>query len=217
LTRQREDHRDVQQFLTSLVAKSPSRRHTVTLIRGAQAGFLLHGVLLGVPDNLSQNAGGPGLTSVPFTDQTAESIRTGIASPIQAATLATVLFTGVDAASLVQTTISGLSDDGTTLLVRTKKSLGGTPGDSVAFAIPPAAQPLLRAARTFLHLRGLDPTRRLLSTGLGPDLEHLRAAAESCHLPLPVEPCPLQLSWQATTRCWWVNRPLHSSDVAEPS
>jgi hypothetical protein len=40
----------VHAFLTGLVHDSSTRRHTLTRLRGAQAGFLAHGVLLTIPN-----------------------------------------------------------------------------------------------------------------------------------------------------------------------
>jgi hypothetical protein len=42
-------NQDVQLFLTWLVHDSPSRTHTLARLRGAQAGFRLHGLNLGIP------------------------------------------------------------------------------------------------------------------------------------------------------------------------
>ena len=39
----------VQLFLTWLVHDSPSRHHTLARLRGAQAGFRLHGLMLNIP------------------------------------------------------------------------------------------------------------------------------------------------------------------------
>ncbi|MGP3965737.1 hypothetical protein ACTWPT_58320 [Nonomuraea sp. 3N208] len=36
-------------FLAGLVADCPTREHAIVRIRGAQAGFFLHGLLLAVP------------------------------------------------------------------------------------------------------------------------------------------------------------------------
>jgi hypothetical protein len=63
------DVEGLHRFLTELVADSPSRRHTITRLRGAQAGFLLHGLHLALPANLG-SAHGPGLTTLPFTGST---------------------------------------------------------------------------------------------------------------------------------------------------
>jgi hypothetical protein len=58
----------VPSFLTHLVHNARSRRRTLTLLRGAQAGFLAHGLLLTIPDASDLTAlNGPGLNTVPIT------------------------------------------------------------------------------------------------------------------------------------------------------
>lgn len=53
------------------------------LLRGAQAGFLLHGYWLTVP--AFKELSGPGLTSVPVTAAIIDRIKAGTAHPVLAA------------------------------------------------------------------------------------------------------------------------------------
>lgn len=61
----------LQTILAELVHDSPTRRHTVTRLRGAQARFLAHGLLLTVPTpaDLLGTLNGPGLNTVLVTSQ----------------------------------------------------------------------------------------------------------------------------------------------------
>jgi len=106
----------LQLFMSEMAAASPSRRHSIARLRGAQAGFLLHGLLLTLPDDLD-DAGGPGLTGLPFTTGLASRVRDGVASPVHAAALAAALFTGLDPPSLATIPVSALSEDGAALIV----------------------------------------------------------------------------------------------------
>jgi hypothetical protein len=166
----------LQMFLTELVADCASRRHAIARLRGAQAGFLLHGLLLMLPEDLPI-ADGPGLTSVPVTPEIAARIRAGVANPIHAAALAAALFTGLDPTGLTHTQISALSGDAAALSLfepaRPRQADADAP---YVFFVPEPARPLLRAARTFLQLRGADPDKRLLTAGIGANAQYLAAS-----------------------------------------
>ena len=88
-----------QLFLTWLVHDSPSRHHTLARLRGAQAGFRLHGLMLNIPPSqrLLDVLSGPGLNAPLVTAETAGRIRAGVAHPVIAAGIAAVLVTGVQA------------------------------------------------------------------------------------------------------------------------
>ena len=88
----------VQLFLAWLVHDSPSRTHTLARLRGAQAGFRLHGFKLDIPPSqwVLDVLSGPGLDAPLVTTQTAGRIRAGVAHPVIAAGIATVLVTGVE-------------------------------------------------------------------------------------------------------------------------
>lgn len=75
---------------------SPTRRHAVARLRGAQAGFLAHGMLLTVPtpQDLLGIQNGPGL-NIPMTSRLVDRIRDRVAHPVIAAGFATTLFTGI--------------------------------------------------------------------------------------------------------------------------
>jgi hypothetical protein len=211
------DHTDLQLFLTDLVATSPSRRHTVTVLRGAQAGFLLHGVLLQIPDTISTTAVGPGLTGLPVTAAITARIRENVAGPVHAAALATLLFTGATVATVAQFLIGGLADDASSLHFVPPPGQWRTP-PPVAYAVPPMVRPLLRAARTYWHLRGIGAERRLLYPGAtaGALATYLNPAAAACQIPLPGQPATAG-PWHAAAACSWVGRPLHSTDTEVPT
>ena len=101
----------MQLFLTWLVHDSPSRHHTLARLRGAQAGFRLHGLMLNIPPSqrLLDVLSGPGLNAPLVTAQTAGRIRAGVAHPVIAAGIAAVLVTGVQALALASTPWEALS------------------------------------------------------------------------------------------------------------
>jgi len=166
-------------MLTALVAESPTERHTLVLLRGAQHGFTLHGYRLALPQQLPHMVG-PGLTTGPFTAETASRIRERIAHPVRAGALATALLTGVSYGTLVSIPITALSETADVLLLESHRRT--EPG---AHAIPPTARPLLAAARTFQALRGAEPHHALLRGGLGGTGHFLRESAAVCKLTLP--------------------------------
>lgn len=211
-----DDVPGLQLFLSELVADSPSRRHTVARLRGAQAGFLLHGLLLSLPENLFTAASGPGLTSVPLTEGIAARIRAGVANPIHAAALAAALFTGLDPTSLAPCPINALSDDCAALDLLGHVAGYELVGPAGMFFVPEAARPLLNAARTFLHLRGSNASKRLFSAGIGANATRLAASAISCQLPLPATPHPARDSWHIRARASWAGRPLHPTERKHP-
>ena len=108
---------NVQLFLTWLVHDSPSRHHTLARLRGAQAGFRLHGLMLNIPPSqrLLDVLSGPGLNAPLVTAQTAGRIRVGVAHPMIAAGIAAALFTGVQALALASTPWDALSPENDTL------------------------------------------------------------------------------------------------------
>ncbi|KAB2384858.1 hypothetical protein [Actinomadura montaniterrae] len=77
---------DVRTYLLSLVSTSPSADHSIALLRGAQAGFLRHGLLLTLPPDPGR-APGPGFMSPPFTADLVEQIRSSVVEPAASAAL----------------------------------------------------------------------------------------------------------------------------------
>jgi hypothetical protein len=107
----------VQLLLTWLVHDSPSRPSHAGRLRGAQAGFRLHGLMLNIPPSqrLLDVLSGPGLNAPLVTAETAGRIRAGVAHPVIAAGIAAVLVTGVQALALASTPWDALSPENDTL------------------------------------------------------------------------------------------------------
>lgn len=204
------DVEGLHRFLTELVADSPSRRHTIARLRGAQAGFLLHGLHLALPANLD-SANGPGLNTVPFTEDTAARLRAGVAHPVHAAAIAAAMFTALDPDVLATIPISLLADDAAVLQTR-PGGIGQLTGTPTSYFVPAPARPLLLAARAFLYLRGASPSQRLLSTSVG----SLAATAAVCGVPLPIRTPRIGPPWHTATVCWWVAAALHAEDGSPP-
>ncbi|QDQ95297.1 hypothetical protein FND50_34165 [Rhodococcus sp. WB9] len=170
-------------FLGALAADSPSRGHTVARLRGAQRGLHMHGIRVELPPNLAFSVG-PGLTTVPVTEQTADRIRSVIPSPTHAAALAALLCTGSPAPHLASIPVSALTSDAGALV------LSGAVGrrhyrHPTAHPIPAAARPLLAAARTYVQLRDTDANQLLLSGGIGTTGQHLRTSVRMCEVNPP--------------------------------
>lgn len=203
------DETGVQTFLGGLAVEALSRRHAIALLRGAQAGALLHGLLLALPEDLA-HADGPGLTAVPFDYDTADRIRVRIAGPVHTAALAAALFTGCRPTDLADVRIGELAPDAATFTipgVKARRDLA----DVAVFVVPTPARPLLDAARRFLVLRGTPSTKRLFSTGIGHDGQVVRASAEAAGLPLPVTDQQMISAWPARSSAWRVGSHLHHS------
>lgn len=166
-------------MLTALVAESPTGRHTLALLRGAQHGFTLHGYRLALPPQLPHMVG-PGLTTGPFTAETASRIRERIVHPVRAGALATALLTGVGYGTLVSIPLAALGDRADVLLLESRSRAEGG-----VYAIPASARPLLVAARTFQAVRGAEPHHALFRGGLGGKGRFVRESAEACGLTLP--------------------------------
>ena len=177
----------MQLFLTWLVHDSPSRHHTLARLRGAQAGFRLHGLMLNIPPSqrLLDVLSGPGLNAPPVTAETARRIRAGVAHPVIAAGIAAVLVTGVQALALASTPWDALSPENDTLqltwqppgreLVPASLTASPAPATTAVFHVPAAARPLLQAARHFSRSApghraagGCSPRRRSATSGSGP-------------------------------------------------
>ena len=205
-------YRSVQLFLTWLVHDSPSRPHTLARLRGAQAGFRLHGFKLDIPPSqrILDTLSGPGLNAPLVTAQTAGRIRAGVAHPVIAASIAAVLVTGVQPLALASTPWEALSPQNDTLrltwhppnrtLIRASQLTTRSPATTTAvFYIPPTARPLLQAARHFSHSCGRGTAGRLFATTPFSN-EQIAAAAANCKIPLPTQQS-LQAMWQTRITC----------------
>ncbi|MEV4752648.1 hypothetical protein AB0K21_40370 [Streptosporangium sp. NPDC049248] len=202
--------RSLRLFLADLVADCPTREHAIVRIRGAQAGFFLHGLLLAVPPLLDR-ATGRGLIARLNVEDT-DRIRTRVLHPVHAAALATVLFTGADPAQLAGVSIATLSDDAATLEVMESPIEGYRLVDEpIIYGVPIYARPLLAAARLFLSLCGSEPTEPLLAQGIGRGNQQLIDTARLCALTVPalVERRQGIRPWDLRTDCWRVGKSLH--------
>ena len=158
------DH-SVQLFLAWLVHDSPSRTHTLARLRGAQAGFRLHGFKLGIPPSqrVLDVLSGPGLDAPLVTARTAGRIRAGVAHPVIAAGIATVLVTGVEPLALASMPWEALSpqDDALRLTWHPPQPQidPGLPGDH---PYPRHHRRVLRAGRRTAAAAGRTPLQPLL-------------------------------------------------------
>lgn len=214
----------LQRFLTDLVHASPTVRHTLALLRGVQAGFLLHGSWLAIPA-LGGELCGPGLTSTPVTFDVAERIRTGVAHPVLAAGVALALFTGINLLSLRSLRLDAIPPPSQVLRLPfhisdvrkpTRAKLGtGVPHQAtVVLHIPVAARPLIRAARTFLR-SSPDPHQRVFAS-FSPMHEHIADAAARCGLRLPRKPAGLVGAWPLRVRWTGLDEAVHT-DRPDPA
>ena len=190
----------VQLFLAWLVHDSPSRRHTLARLRGAQAGFRLHGFKLDIPPSqrVLDVLSGPGLNAPLVTARTAGRIRAGVAHPVIAAGIAVVLVTGVQPLALASTPWDALSPEHDALrltwqppgrrLIPAALAATARPATTAVFHVPAAARPLLQAARHFSRSApGHRPAGRLFAATRFTN-ERIAAAAANCKIPLPAQP-----------------------------
>lgn len=205
----------VQAFLAQLVHQSPTRRHTLALLRGAQNGFLAHGLRLTVPadDDLLHTLSGPGLNTAPVTAELVDRIRTGVAHPVLAAALAAILFTGMKPRALLYSHLT-VGNDALRVVCkpsrpRTLTAVTATaPGSVITaiFHIPRVARPLLMAAHHFAEHISPRSSRRPFTTTVMTN-ENVQAAAVDCRIILPDLPADLAATWQIRSTCTPVDAP----------
>ena len=201
-----------QLFLGWLVHDSPSRHHTLARLRGAQAGFRLHGLMLSIPSSqrILNVLSGPGLNAPLVTAATARRIRAGVAHPVIAAGIAVVLITGVQPLALASTPWDALSPGNDALRLTWQPpartlipaALAATAGaaTTAVFHMPDSARPLLQAARHFSRSApGHRPAGRLFAATLFTN-ERIGAAAANCKITLPAQP-GLTAMWQTRITC----------------
>jgi hypothetical protein len=212
----------VQLFLTELVHNSPSRAHTLAGLRGAQASFLTHGLLLDVPTTgvLMEVLSGPGLNTLPVTAETVAGIRSGVAHPTVAACLVAALFTGIAPRALRFASLLGPAEDPAGLRVPWRPPTARPPvrnaitrtaptvATAVVFHVPPVARPLLYAAAKFVLAQPAKSRQRLLAPPAATP-ERIEAAAGNCGITLPPLPEDLMAPWQLRVTC----RPLDAPPV----
>ncbi|MEV4019737.1 hypothetical protein AB0J35_55560 [Nonomuraea angiospora] len=186
------DRSSLARFLAGLVAGMPSRAHSLAVLRGAQAGFLRHGLRLVLPDR-PERWSGPGFTDPPFTAAVAEQIRSRVVDPVHAGALAALLVTGMTPSLLGWARLSNLAPDGSTL--------SSFLPFRIDYPIPVWGRDLLVAARVFSACRhgGDGP---LLSRGIGRSGLTLADTARQCELSLgPGTLAASRDGWHAQARC----------------
>lgn len=167
-------------FLGELVSDSPNRAHTIARLRGAQAAFLLHGRRLDLPSDLTYSVG-PGLTTKRLEEETVERIRARTRNPVDAAAIATVLFTGATIMELNAIPCASLTSEA---LIFTGPIGCARPADVYVWVIPTPARPLLQAARMYQETRA-HPNPKLLAGAVGGAGDRLQATAALCEVTLP--------------------------------
>ncbi|WP_063058747.1 hypothetical protein [Nocardia sienata] len=177
---ERHEIRGLYRFLGELVCGSPGRGHTVARLRGAQAGFLLHGMRLELPSDLNYSVG-PGLTTAGIDESTIGRIRTRTANPADAAALATVLCTGATMVELGSVPCTGLTRDG---LMFTGPIGYVQPADLYVWVLPGPVRTLLHEARAYQEARP-QPVSKLFAGAIGGAGRRLRHTAARCEVTMP--------------------------------
>ena len=218
------DLRALQQFLTALVAACTDTSTSIARLRGAQAGFLMHGLLLALPPGLPYSAG-PGISTVALTGERVTRLRTALAHPLRAAALTAAMITGEDPA-----TLSRLAADAVDTAA-TRLELPPAPGPHAAFAretrvygIPECVRGIFRAALAYHHAQRA-PADGFLSGGIGQDGRNLRASAHACDINIPALTVPGRSGhhqrplepWHVGAQCWWVGDPIHGPQFHDAS
>jgi hypothetical protein len=200
-------------FLTDLVADCPTREHAIARIRGAQAGFFLHGFLLTVPI-LAGRPMSAGLIAQ-LTPDDAERIATHLAHPVHAAALTAALFTDARTDDLQLTPLTALSPDATTIEIRER--IAAADGrllleETITYRVPVHARGILTAGRCFLLLNGAQGADSLFEQGIGARGRQLLASAQSCGLTVPslLGQHEHHRSWLRRAACWQVGQAIHA-------
>ena len=195
-------------FLARLAVSSPSPQHTVARVRGAQAGFLSHSVLLNVPDDLTSCAG-PGITTVPITPRTVHTITVRLPNPLRAAAIAALLFTGTDTSLLSMTQIGSVDEDGTTVAIDrdSRINIGEPPGPRHLYAIPPRARPLLHAAVEFRRRTPRTADNHGLFANCFGTTPRLEALIADAGFPIPALANHSGDDWHTAACCWHLHTP----------
>jgi hypothetical protein len=207
-----EDLPALWNYLVSVPAGSPSAEHTRVLLRGAQAGFLRHGLLLQIPQG-SGHCTGPGFSEVPFTPQTAQLIRDNICDPLSAAALALLLITGLPASDLGPVPAGDLSPTASRIRI-----LHGQLGE-VIFPIPPFGRDLLKAAHYFTRPIDPEPSARLFTESNIIEYWQLLDAVNICGLDMPLlrEAWAIrETPWHLQARCSWIGTAIHDNRHHHP-
>lgn len=165
-------------FLADLVADAGCPRASIARIRGAQAGFLLHGKMLRCEEPLA-DAAGPGLSTAPLDAQRCDLLRARLAHPVHAAALAAVLITGSDPRWLRRLRVADLTGDASGFHLPHPR-LGRE-----WYPVPLSARAIFQAARAFVLYRCADPHQSLLTIGIGREGALVHACAQRCGLSLP--------------------------------
>jgi len=197
------DTAGLQAFLSGLAVTSPVPAALIARVRGAQAGMLLHGVLLQVPLDLA-SAHGPGLTGIRVTEQITQRIRRALPNPRFAAAVAVAALTGARPSDVALNAVAPLPRHSSDLVTE----LGGWSASKAVYRVPLAAEPLLRAAAIFCALTR-DPSPGSLFAALHPDEVNAAAAATGLSLGRPWSAGEPSHAWHAASAAWLVGEPLH--------
>ncbi|WP_156426263.1 hypothetical protein [Nocardia jinanensis] len=179
-TGERREILGLYRFLGELVCDSPGRGHTIARLRGAQAGFLLHGMRLDLPADLNYSVG-PGLTTAHIDSGTVEWIRAHTSNPADAAAVATVLCTGATTVELGSVPCTALTQDA---LVFTGPIGYGQAADVYVWVVPPPVLALLHDARAYQEARAY-PAPKLFAGAIGGAGRRLRRSAAGCGVTVP--------------------------------
>ena len=164
----------LQCFLIRSVAGAPTPTHALAILRGAQAGFLLHGVHLTFSTE-PQRLVGPGFADPVFTAEIAGRIRSRILDPAHAGALTALLAAGLSPFDITLVRLDQLAPDAATLECQTGVL------DAV-FPIPEWGRDLLAAARAFAALHDDGAYSYFLATGVGVRDQTLADTARACDL-----------------------------------
>ena len=204
---------ELEIFLSALVAEVAEPEASVARVRGAQAGFLRHGLHLSVPDHLRDQQG-PGLGGQVLDSEACERIAAHLPHPVHAALAALTVLIG-----------AGARDCSDVLLDATCADDARVTYLATSYAVPPAARPLINAARAYHRLErgshGSDfrlscterscqltkPCREQISYALAACGLDTVSASTGGRAPTAWQQAPTG-PWHAEAACWFVADPL---------
>ncbi len=212
------DNSGLYGFLAGLAADCANPAALITRLRGAQAGFLLHGLLLVLPSRLRTGLG-PGLSTIPLTAAAIDRLKTGTAHPLRAGALCAAMLTGATPSQVANTNLTHIAPDGSALAhawAGHEAPWGSVTRQPHTYPVPAAARAILRAALDYhaATRRAREPVFRAV---LGQDGERLGQVAGECGIDLPAparskapsQRAPGASAWHLRAQCWRVGDPVH--------